>query len=72
VMGGLGLGLAVSADGVTTDTQRAFLLAIGCGAGQGPYYGAPLTAADLQPPDLWPPADLHPPDLRTEHRLDTP
>jgi diguanylate cyclase (GGDEF)-like protein len=43
---GQGLDLAVIADGVVSEEQKAALAAQGCDQGQGALYGAPLTAEE--------------------------
>jgi diguanylate cyclase (GGDEF)-like protein/PAS domain S-box-containing protein len=46
---GRGLGLEVIAEGVETESQRAFLLSHGCTALQGYLFAAPMPAADALP-----------------------
>lgn len=46
---GRGLGLDVIAEGVETETQRAFLLAHGCTAIQGYLFARPMLAAEALP-----------------------
>lgn len=44
---GHSLGLAVTAEGVETEEQRALLTSMGCGRLQGYYFSRPVPAADL-------------------------
>lgn len=41
------LGLSVIASGIATDAQRGWLAGLGCTAGLGPLFGAPMPAAQL-------------------------
>ena len=41
------LGLAVVAEGIETDADRALLLDAGCGYGQGFFFARPMPAADV-------------------------
>ena len=41
------LGISVVANGIATDEQRSWLAGLGCAAGIGPLFGAPMPAARL-------------------------
>ncbi|MBC7637712.1 MAG: EAL domain-containing protein [Acetobacteraceae bacterium] len=41
------LGISVVANGIATDAQRGWLAGLGCAAGIGPLFGAPMAAAKL-------------------------